>query len=512
MWIFDVAGNVPADQEALIREGLDIAADYAARLLGGAIPNSLVDISTIKIVATGVGEFNAPANAGMTDGKLRLFFDVAHEQWNQDSSGRGWTTESDSMKTVVHEYTHGWQMWLGAFSNSEQQLGGALIEGIAEYVAYAAMVDAGRMSWANIRPFMLNGAYQSHELDDEVQEVEKTVWSGHVGFLVVDWLVGDAPSGILSLRTLALEIEAGRSVAEAFRTAFNIELADFYVQFEAWRQIILDDVDAGYANRPTLINIGENTAGATPGPDTIVGTPSKDELAGLAGDDHISGRGGNDKLYGNEDNDTLVGGAGKDALDGGLGRDTASYESALAKLIASLKTPAGNTGDARGDTYFLIENLAGSAYADLLTGNDSANLITGGNGKDTIAGGKGGDTLAGGKGQDLLDGGTGKDFFLFDVKPGAGNADTISGFKPNDDTIRLDDAVFSPLAAGALPRAAFFSNQTGKAHDRSDRIVYEEDTGKLFYDADGSRSAIDRVLIATLDAGLSLKAADFEIV
>lgn len=505
--IFDVAGNVPADQVVLIKEGLNLAQDYVSRVLGGSIPNSVMAGSTTVIIATGLS--NATATASFTGGKAELFFDVAHPHWNQDSSWRGWTTESDNMKTVAHEYAHAWQMWLGAF---DKPLGGALNEGIAEYVAYSVMVDAERMSWDDIRPFMLSGAHQSQELDAPVRDVENVVWSGHVGFLAIDWLVDEAPAGLISLRTLAQEIGNGQSVADAFRTAFNVELADFYSQFEAWRQIILADVDAGYANRPTLINIGENTDGATPGPDTIVGTPARDVLAGLAGDDHISGRGGNDKLYGNEDNDTLVGGTGKDLLDGGLGRDTASYETALAKVTASLKAPAGNTGDARGDSYFLIENLAGSKFNDLLTGNDSANLIFGGNGKDTISGGKGADTLVGGNGKDALDGGTGKDFFLFDRSPGTANADTIAGFKPKDDTIALDDAVFTALTAGALPRGAFFSNQTGQAHDRSDRLIYEKDTGQLFYDADGSKAAIARVLIATLDAGLNLKAADFEIV
>ncbi|MBN9348363.1 MAG: hypothetical protein J0I48_19545, partial [Devosia sp.] len=156
----------------------------------------------------------------------------------------------------------------------------------------------------------------------------------------------------------------GATVADAFRTAFNVELADFYVQFEAWRQIILSDVAAGYGNRPTLINIGETTVGASPGADVIAGTPYGDVLAGLTGDDVIWGRAGRDKLYGNEGDDTLAGGSDRDTLDGGLGRDTASYADAAGKITAHLKSPAKNTGDARGDAYFSIENLLGSRFGD----------------------------------------------------------------------------------------------------------------------------------------------------
>jgi hypothetical protein len=261
--IFDIAGNVPADQVVLIKAGLDLAEDYVERLLGGAIPDNVMASSTTTIIATGLS--NATATGGFSDGKAVLFFDVAHPHWNQDSNWRGWTTESDNMKIVAHEYTHAWQGWLGAF---DKPLGGAFIEGIAEYIAYLVMVDAGRiLSWSDVRRFMLYSAWDSDELAAPVQEVEDDIWSGHVGFLAIDWLVGDAPSGLLSLRILAEEIGNGKSVPDAFRTAFNISIVDFYVQFEDWRQILLADAadgytslaDAadGYATRPTLINIGE---------------------------------------------------------------------------------------------------------------------------------------------------------------------------------------------------------------------------------------------------------------
>ena len=444
--LFDVADNVPDDQVELIETALALAADYADRLLGGAIPGNVADISTVEIVAA--GDSWASASASFSDGKFHLFFDVAHPQWNQDSTWRGWTTESDSMKTVVHEYTHAWQMWLGAF---KKPLGGALNEGIAEYVAYSAMVDAGRMSWDDVRPFMLNGAYQSHELDGPLQEVEQSIWAGHAGFLAVDWLVGEAPSGIASLRTLALEIGGGASVADAFRTAFNIELADFQSQFEAWRQIILDDVPDGYANRPLLINIGDSEDGATAGPDTIVGTPDGDDIAGLGGDDDISGRAGKDTLSGNRGDDTLSGGKGADQLSGDKGGDE-------------------------------------------------------------LAGGKGADTLNGGNGHDTLEGGSGRDVFVFDRAPAGRHSDIIADFRPDTDIIALDDAVFTALDAGALADRAFHASTTGRAHDRSDRIMYETDTGKLFYDGDGSRDALDRVLVARLDPQLALGHDDFLIV
>jgi serralysin len=42
-------------------------------------------------------------------------------------------------------------------------------------------------------------------------------------------------------------------------------------------------------------------------------------------------------------------------------------------------------------------------------------------------------------------------------------------------------------------------------------VIYETDTGKLFYDADGKGGAA-KVHFATLNAGLNLTSADFFVV
>ena len=133
---------------------------------------------------------------------------------------------------------------------------------------------------------------------------------------------------------------------------------------------------------------------------TIVGTNSSDKLTGTAGPDDIFGLAGDD---------FLIGGAGADSLDGGTGTDTASYSTASAGVVANLAAPAGNTGDAAGDSYASIENLRGSNFADALTGDGVNNTVSGLNGTDALAGGGGDDILIGGAGGDSLDGGVGTD-------------------------------------------------------------------------------------------------------
>ncbi len=129
-------------------------------------------------------------------------------------------------------------------------------------------------------------------------------------------------------------------------------------------------------------------------------TAAIENLRGTAYADILIGNTGANVLDGAAGDDILIGGAGADALIGDGGIDTASYATSTAAVIASLASPASNTGHAVGDTYSGIENLTGGSAADTLTGNAGANVLDGGTGNDTLIGGAGADTLIGGAGTD----------------------------------------------------------------------------------------------------------------
>ncbi|MGI6853456.1 right-handed parallel beta-helix repeat-containing protein [Mesorhizobium sp. 1B3] len=106
-----------------------------------------------------------------------------------------------------------------------------------------------------------------------------------------------------------------------------------------------------------------------------------------------------------------------------------------------------------------------------------------------------------------------KDTFVFDTAISDSNkVDRITDFSVADDVIHLDNAVFTALAdTGALADSAFVKNKAGLAQDANDRIIYETDTGELYYDANGS-AAGDSIHFATLKAHLDLAAADFTVI
>ena len=78
-------------------------------------------------------------------------------------------------------------------------------------------------------------------------------------------------------------------------------------------------------------------------------------------------------------------------------------------MTANLINGRGEGGHADGDVLVNVEDLTGSAYADLLCGDGNANQLAGGKGDDELLGSGGDDILEGGPGADRLDGGAGAD-------------------------------------------------------------------------------------------------------
>lgn len=157
-----------------------------------------------------------------------------------------------------------------------------------------------------------------------------------------------------------------------------------------------------------------------------------------------------------------------------------------------------------GNTASMVENVRGGTGNDVIVGNVIANKLEGGDGNDTLYGGAGRDTLAGGNGND---------FFVFHTALGTTNTDTISDFKHDIDLICIDDAIFK--AIGAVLDVAEFYAKAGatSARDANDFVIYDTNTGRLFYDADGNKAGgVAAILFATLTGKLALDAGDFAIV
>ena len=270
----------------------------------------------------------------------------------------------------------------------------------------------------------------------------------------------------------------------------------------------IDGVSYAYVGTGVNVNLGLTTAQATggSGSDTLI---SIENLYGSAYGDILRGNAVGNQLYGAAGNDLIYVGPGtaSDRVDGGAGIDGVSYAYAGSGVNVNLGlTTAQATGGSGSDTIINIENLYGSAYEDTLKGNGSGNQLYGAAGNDMLNGMGGNDTL---------NGGAGLDTFVFNTTLSAiGNKDTITDFNVVDDTIQLENAIFTKLSSlGTLANSFFCANANGTAVDSNDFVCYNTTTGVISYDADGNGAGAS-VAFAVLGTSVhpALTAADFMVI
>jgi Ca2+-binding RTX toxin-like protein len=115
--------------------------------------------------------------------------------------------------------------------------------------------------------------------------------------------------------------------------------------------------------------------------------------------ENLTGSDNNDVLAGDNNNNVFKGGPGVDAMYGTGGIDTVDYSSAASGVHVELwQLWANNDGQGGQDTLFDIENVTGSAFADVLAGDNGANRLEGAGGTDVLYGGGGADNFAYGAG------------------------------------------------------------------------------------------------------------------
>ena len=90
------------------------------------------------------------------------------------------------------------------------------------------------------------------------------------------------------------------------------------------------------------------------------------------------------------------------------------------------------------------------------------------------------------------------------------NLDEIRGFSHNQDTIHLDDAIFTGLTPGVLKNKNFTIDD--KATTKKHFIIYDDNTGLVFFDADGKKKGSAPIAFAQLEDHLGLQANDFFVI
>ncbi|MEA2528174.1 MAG: hypothetical protein QOF73_5401 [Thermomicrobiales bacterium] len=218
---FYVGSSIEAKDAMYIREGIRLGQDYVQEQLGA-------QLETLTIVNAVPG-----APRGNTD---LVGLSTSHAVVLYTESD-GWLQSApfDRVHVVVHEYMHVVQQELaGERGNAPLWID----EGVAEYVGYQAVIEAGLVSAADVEAYNAANVVFGPDLPP-LSEVERP-WDYQsqpsniygLSYLAVKQLVGDRPT---SIRRYYERLGDGASWRSAFRSAFRINPSDFYEAFEAAR-------------------------------------------------------------------------------------------------------------------------------------------------------------------------------------------------------------------------------------------------------------------------------------
>jgi Ca2+-binding RTX toxin-like protein len=262
--------------------------------------------------------------------------------------------------------------------------------------------------------------------------------------------------------------------------------------------------------------IRDDDQGTDTTPQKLEGTPKNDTLDattnGGYGDDSLDGKQGADTMMGGDGNDTYYVDNIKDVITEEDQAESAAGDDDIVHSTASSYTLPANV------EHLIIDGKSkGNA-----TGNELNNSITGNAAVNTLLGLEGDDTFDSGSGNDTLSGGDGADTYIFSsgIK-GSKNVDTIKDFVSGEDKILLSADIFTKLATALgvidgndptpLSDGDFFvAGAKVKPTDATSYILYDTNTGRVYYDADGNgKGAADWFI--TLTGKPELIADDFYI-
>ena len=257
---FEIAAGVPDQDRDDVLLGLALAREYVTMLAGGDMSPDAQNQLTVQVVEAGDTGSKAAEQIYMNvadDGSWGMFGPCS-----PDRNGPAYTACEElilasHLAITVHEYVHAWHWRMGCLTDLPLWL----MEGIAQWIAHDALLltqgpihlpppfddtpihpsygDRETRLESHIHNARAGGALE-YRLEDHAERgalsITGGIHPGYVGYVAVDHLLTSASVSRFALRSVCTELADGQPLADAFKTAFDVELAEFYAEFETWRQ------------------------------------------------------------------------------------------------------------------------------------------------------------------------------------------------------------------------------------------------------------------------------------
>lgn len=160
-----------------------------------------------------------------------------------------------------------------------------------------------------------------------------------------------------------------------------------------------------------------------------------------------------------------------------------------------------------------VQSLTPDSMLNQLASKSDVQLNIYGNiGNDKLYGSDYRDFLDGADGNDVLTGNGGADTFFFETA-GKKTADHVTDFTHLEDTIEINAAALKGISSKHIATEFHDITKGGmKSEDANDRLLYDRDTGHLYYDKDGNKAHGEAPqVIATLDNHAHIDIRDLDI-
>jgi|GEM_PF-3443767 len=224
---FTFGPGVSAEDEAIIRKGVADMANHLKKWFGRTVTNATAVKTTADASDT------TCCNVGGSGSGAWIAVHTKHTDWIKAKLAAFLFTDMRQQMTL-HELVHTYQTQYGCGKQEQPVALRWYNEGMAEWLAFRAMVEMGVVTEAKVleyNQFMYKSAkaeiLSAYELYHK--EIDYSVF-----YLAVDQLMKKSP--ITSLSAFCDNLGKGQGKTDAFQSAFGTSLSQFYTDYEAYRK------------------------------------------------------------------------------------------------------------------------------------------------------------------------------------------------------------------------------------------------------------------------------------
>lgn len=230
----EFASGVSNEDKNFIIQGISTMDFYLQKWFGKSINKP----AGLRVGAGAPTDMGAGSQVLIENGKVVISMETGSFAWKRQVQSNKEIGGEWRPRLVAHEYVHVYQFQNGCGEGIVTGNPVALrwfTEGVAEWLSYTAMKDAGLLPKASIPQLILPPAKQARGLLASFENPNNSDFSAYPLFnMAIDYLMKNKP--VKTLDDFCANLGRGMSMPKAFETVFGMTKEKFYENFESYRK------------------------------------------------------------------------------------------------------------------------------------------------------------------------------------------------------------------------------------------------------------------------------------